>query len=270
MQISTIKRSVVDMISKNCIVMKQNVDKIFITQSLRVVLQGFERVMFRQYFKVLTEYEPQAIPTSKKVTNKVATKAVPAAAAAATTNQGVSMLSFLNNKGIKASPTTNSAEKDSETRDAEVSHLDSMNNSPSANAAYEEYDVLSPDEYFGIDSSFKMNDKVNAGRSLLVAEMLILDEADNVSPRERLSILQNAATTPSTLFGWQIEIDDVVDQNYGGIYVITGIRKHWLFRNTSYRISSFAADDKWISIKRGKKQGVSVRPLRKVLLMSIE
>ena len=269
MQVNTIKRSVVDMISKNFLALKQNVDKIFITQSLRVVLQGFERVMFRQYFKILTEYEPQSSPSSNKVKNKINTAPTTSSPATTPNGQGFSMLSFLTSKASSPAPVKNVTVKQSELRDVEASQIDSTNNSPDVNAAYDD-DMLSPDEYFGIDSSFKMNDKVNSGRSLLVAEMLILDEKDNVSPRERLNILQLAATTPSTLFGWQIEIDDVVDQNYGGIYVVTGIKKHWLFRNTSYRISSFTADDKWISIRRGKKQGISVRPMRKVLLMNIE
>ncbi len=176
MQVSTIKRSVVDMISKNFLALKQNVDKIFITQSLRVVLQGFERVMFRQYFKILTEYEPQSSPSSNKGKSKVVSPAPTTSSPAATpSGQGFSMLSFLTGKTSSPAPaTTNVASKQSEVRDAEASQIDSAYNSPDVNAAYDD-DVLSPDEYFGIDSSFKMNDKVNAGKSLLVRKMLILD-----------------------------------------------------------------------------------------------
>ena len=57
-----IKKFVVDMavakLEENSEMQATGVDRIVVSKSVRIVYQGLERVLYRRYFKVLTDYEP--------------------------------------------------------------------------------------------------------------------------------------------------------------------------------------------------------------------
>lgn len=101
----------------------------------------------------------------------------------------------------------------------------------------------------------------NEGRRFITAEMLEFVDSDNVSPEERLDVITTSQRTPSSLKGWQIEIDE---GRFAGLHVVTGVRKNF-FKKSLFRISSFYDDDAWVRLRRGpNKNGVVFRPLRKV------
>ena len=57
-----IKKFVVDMavakLEENSEMQASGVDRIVVSKNVRIVYQGLERVLYRRYFKVLTDYEP--------------------------------------------------------------------------------------------------------------------------------------------------------------------------------------------------------------------
>ena len=56
----------------------------------------------------------------------------------------------------------------------------------------------------------------------------------------------------------QIEIDD---GPLAGINVVTAIKKSFGF-STQFRLTSFSHPDTWVTLRRGKKDGLPFRPLR--------
>jgi hypothetical protein len=55
----------------------------------------------------------------------------------------------------------------------------------------------------------------------------------------------------------------VDEGRYRGFHIVTAVRKN-LFGMTVFRLSSFDLEDTWVKLKRGSKNGVKFRPLRRV------
>lgn len=264
-------------------------DSIISNQYLRVVKQGCERILFRQHFKFITDFEPEgkcvpwAPPEIPKALPKmqlpaglgevldpfVASGAIADGAMAA----GGALADFF------ASSLSLRAEASPQTAVLPV-----RERSPWAIAV--EQQKLRAGQYMVPGSNLRRQPPVPgvekhlpympyrvdnisllsrqsraAGRDMLSENMMRLLDVHNVSPEVSAFTVGQSTLKPSILLGWQIEVDEGA---YRGRFVVTGMRKT-VFQKSQFRLSNDEGDDLWVKLKRGAKNGVRFRVLRKVV-----
>lgn len=220
-----------------------SLSQVNVASNLQVIIQGQERHMFRNYFKKLTDFEPDGIYINRSASSDATHTMRPAACDIVDGESGIDGIDDYGDDG-----------DDDEDEDGSVDAYDMIDD-----LQFDEYDSMTGIESF---AAGHMN-PTSAGKAFIVADMLVLRDKQNVTPKKRTELLLTAVSTPKALIGWQIEIDE---GKYRGIHVVTGVRKNFM-RKSYYRLSSMASVDVWIRIKRSHKRGIVVRPLRKVFSM---
>eukprot|EP01036_Dinobryon_divergens_P024877 gene24877-33367_t len=98
----------------------------------------------------------------------------------------------------------------------------------------------------------------------VTAEMVAIRSEKNVSFEERLAIINSSAEDPSSLVGWQIEIDE---GKLAGVYIVTDVKKT-LWGKSTFELNSGQGQGGavWVPLQRSnKKTGVKFRPLRPII-----
>lgn len=266
-----IKKFVVEMaiarLEENAELQASGVDRIVVSKNVRIIYQGLERVMYRRYFKVLTDYEPpgKTVPW-KGLKRRKDGGGVKKGGDVMPEKGAFGMMAGAGKAGAK-SPTSpdftpslgGAGGSDTDDRRGvrfgEGQGEPVNTNIPSQDALALPLEVVDAAEY---DMPLT---PLTEGRGLITRAMVDFKDEENVPPEVRIELLHDSIRDPQLLVGWQIEIDE---GRLNGLHIITGRRTNF-FGSHMFRLSSFESDDIWTKLQQGpKKSGVFFRPLRRV------
>lgn len=270
-------------------------DSIISNQYVRVVRQGCERVLFRQHFKFITDFEPEGkcVPWAPPEVSKAGSNLLPpsgglggmladplaagdalggAAMAAGGAITGLFSAAGLQLAGSRPAAVQTAvpipvrerspwalADAQQRSRVGEYMLPGSSLQRPPPVPGVEKRLPFVPRR---VDNfSLLSRQSRTAGRDMLTEEMMRFVDTLNVSPEVSSHTVGQASLAPAVLLGWQIEVDE---GQYRGLFVVTGLRKT-VFQKSQFRLSNEEGDDLWVKLKRGGKNGVRFRALRRVV-----
>jgi hypothetical protein len=214
-------------------------------QNIRIMRQGCERVTYRRYFKVLTDFEPpgRTIPWVTNILKKKPEKsnARPAVSkrfaldnekeddyGAPMMDAGYDFISgiFGGMDPFRSSPSVeppiksqNSVESRSIGEEQKSNHKevieirisDDEGTGGGVGSGSEKYrsegegSMQYVDETDVYDIEAEGIEKLTEGRASLTKPMLVFLEAEQISPERRLKLLSDASVNPNLLIGWQVD-----------------------------------------------------------------